>query len=307
MLPFVVNHMTVPNLDHEALFELTAGLGGIGVELRNDLARPLFDGAEAEVVAERARGRGLRIVGLSQVYPFNAWSDAVRDEVAALIATARAVGAETISLIPRNDGQGTAEGERQANARRSLMAIKPMLEDAGMVALVEPLGFESSSLRSKAETVEMIEEIGAAESFRLVHDTFHHHLAGGGPLFPQHTGIVHVSGVVDPVAGGQCHARRAPGAGRCRRPARESRADRGPSRGGLRGSDLVRGILARNPRPGRPGSRAPTLDGVHRGAGRPHRLTGPRRRPDEQVRVVRTHRGGLMNKKGRKLAVRPLQ
>ena len=93
---------------------------------------------------------------------------------------------------------GTAEGERQANARRSLMAIKPMLEDAGMVALVEPLGFESSSLRSKAETVEMIEEIGAAESFRLVHDTFHHHLAGGGPLFPQHTGIVHVSGVVDP-------------------------------------------------------------------------------------------------------------
>ncbi|MFO1141900.1 MAG: TIM barrel protein [Amaricoccus sp.] len=197
MLPFVINHMTVPNLGHEVLFELTAGLGGIGVELRNDLARPLFDGVSAEVVAERAQAQGLRIVGLSQVYPFNAWSDAVRDEVAGLIETARAVGAETISLIPRNDGEGTAEVERRANARRSLMAIKPMLDDAGMVVLVEPLGFESSSLRSKAETVEMIEEIGAAGSFRLVHDTFHHHLAGGGPLFPGHTGIVHVSGVVD--------------------------------------------------------------------------------------------------------------
>ena len=39
----------------------------------------------------------------------------------------------------------------------------------------------------------------AAEGrFKLVHDTFHHHLAGGGPIFPEHTGIVHISGVVDP-------------------------------------------------------------------------------------------------------------
>jgi 2-keto-myo-inositol isomerase len=64
-----------------------------------------------------------------------------------------------------------------------------------MVALFEPLGFETSSLRSKAETVE---SLGAAGRFKLVHDTFHHHLAGGGPIFPEHTGIVHVSGVVDP-------------------------------------------------------------------------------------------------------------
>lgn len=31
-----------------------------------------------------------------------------------------------------------------------------------------------------------------------MHDTFHHTLAGGGPLFPDHTGIVHISAVVDP-------------------------------------------------------------------------------------------------------------
>jgi 2-keto-myo-inositol isomerase len=34
--------------------------------------------------------------------------------------------------------------------------------------------------------------------FKLVHDTFHHALAHGGQFFPQHTGIIHVSGVVDP-------------------------------------------------------------------------------------------------------------
>ena len=31
-----------------------------------------------------------------------------------------------------------------------------------------------------------------------MHDTFHHTLADGGPLFPEQTGIVHISGVVDP-------------------------------------------------------------------------------------------------------------
>jgi 2-keto-myo-inositol isomerase len=46
--------------------------------------------------------------------------------------------------------------------------------------------------------VDAIEALGAQGRFRLVHDTFHHHLAGGGPIFPEHTGMVHVSGVVDP-------------------------------------------------------------------------------------------------------------
>jgi 2-keto-myo-inositol isomerase len=197
MLPFALNQMTAPSLRYDALIELAGRLSCIGVELRNDLGRPLFEGDAPEKVAAKARERGLRIVGLSQVYPFNAWSDAVRGKVEALIAAALAAGAETISLIPRNDGEGLSEGERQANVRTALAEIKPLLEAAGMVALVEPLGFLSSSLRSKAELVEIIEALGAADRFKLVHDTFHHHLAGGGPFFPEHTGIVHVSGVVD--------------------------------------------------------------------------------------------------------------
>lgn len=201
MLPIAINHMTVPGLSCEGLFALAESLGCIGVELRNDLARPLFDGDKPATVARKARDRGLRIVGLSQVYPFNAWSDAVRHEVEGLIANAVACGAETISLIPRNDGKGLGHGERIANLRLALREIAPMLDAAGLVALVEPLGFESSSLRSKAEAIEVIESLGAARHYKLVHDTFHHHLAGGGPFFPEYTGIVHVSGVVDPKLG----------------------------------------------------------------------------------------------------------
>ena len=50
--------------------------------------------------------KGLRLVGLSQVYPFNSWDDERDEAVQSLIATAKAAGAETISLIPRNDGTG---------------------------------------------------------------------------------------------------------------------------------------------------------------------------------------------------------
>lgn len=193
-----LNQMTVPGLGYGAFLDLAAALGCDGVEVRNDLGRPLFDGADPATGGAMARDRGLRLLGMSQVYPFNAWSDAIRAEVAALIADATAAGAETISLIPRNDGTGVANGERQANLRIALKMIQPMLADAGLVALVEPLGFGRSSLRSKRELVEVIDDLGAAASFRLVHDTFHHALAGGGPLYPARTGIVHISGVTDP-------------------------------------------------------------------------------------------------------------
>lgn len=198
MVNFTLNHITAPRLHAVQFLDLAQALGCSGVEFRNDLGRPLFDGERPETIRAAAQARGLRIVGLSQVYPFNAWTDAVRREVITLIGLAKACGAETISLIPRNDGHGCAASERGVNLRHALREIAPLLQDAGLVALVEPLGFESSSLRSKAETVGAIEALGVADQFKIVHDTFHHHLAGGGDYFPAHTGIVHISGVVDP-------------------------------------------------------------------------------------------------------------
>jgi 2-keto-myo-inositol isomerase len=194
---FALNHMTVARLSYAALLEAAASLGCVGVEVRNDLPQPLFDGLAPERAGELAREKGLRILALAEVKRFNDWSDAKAEEALALIKKAVACGAEAVSLIPRNDNGGMGNGERQANLRVALKALRPMLEDHGLVGLVEPLGFEVCALRHKAEAVEAIEALGAQGRFRLVHDTFHHHLAGGGPLFPEHTGIVHVSGVVD--------------------------------------------------------------------------------------------------------------
>ena len=189
--------MTVAQLSFMELVDLAAKLGCVGIEVRNDLPQPLFDGLDPETAGGMVRDAGLRLLTVAEVKRFNDWSEAKASEALALIEVAQVAGAEAVSLIPRNDSQGMGNGERQAALRVALKALKPMLEDHNLIGLVEPLGFEICSLRHKAEAVEAIEALGAAGRFRLVHDTFHHTLAQGGPVFPDHTGLVHISGVVD--------------------------------------------------------------------------------------------------------------
>jgi 2-keto-myo-inositol isomerase len=189
--------MTVARLSYVQLLDLAADLGCVGIEVRNDLPQPLFDGLEPATAGKMAREKGLRILAVAEVKRFNDWSEDKAAEALSLMKIARAAGAEAVSLIPRNDNQGMGNGERQAALRLALKALRPMLEDHGLLGMVEPLGFEICALRIKSEAVEAIESTGGKGSFKLVHDTFHHTLAHGGAYFPDHTGIIHISGVVD--------------------------------------------------------------------------------------------------------------
>ncbi len=197
MTSFALNHMTVARLTFVQLLDLAAELGCIGIEVRNDLPQPLFDGLDPAAAGAMVRDKGLRILAVAEVKRFNDWSEDKAAEALALMKIAYAAGAEAVSLIPRNDNLGMGNGERQAALRVALKALKPMLEDHGLTGMVEPLGFEICALRYKSEAVEAIEAIGGRGRFKLVHDTFHHTLAHGGDYFPDHTGIIHISGVVD--------------------------------------------------------------------------------------------------------------
>jgi 2-keto-myo-inositol isomerase len=198
MIRFALNHMSVARASYADLLSTAWTLGCVGVEVRNDLPQPLFDGATPQTGGQMARDAGLRLLAVAEVKRFNEWSDDRATEALALIRIAHAAGAEAVALIPRNDNGGRGNGERQANLRLALRNLKPMLEDHGLVGLVEPLGFEICALRHKQEAVEAIAALEAEATFKLVHDTFHHHLAGGGPIYADQTGMVHVSGVVDP-------------------------------------------------------------------------------------------------------------
>jgi 2-keto-myo-inositol isomerase len=210
-LEFALNHISAPRLTCQEFIDLAQRQGCVGVELRNDLAdkrlceRAFFDGESPRAIGEFARSKGVRLLGLSEVYAFNRWSDEIRAKVERLINEAQASGAESISLIPSNDGRSESGEARLENLRNALSRILPMLDGTNLIALVEPLGFATSSLRRKREAIAAIEAVGGKSRYKLVHDTFHHYLAGETEFFPDWTGIVHISGVVDPSLTLQLH------------------------------------------------------------------------------------------------------
>ena len=197
MLPFALNHMTAPKMRWEAFLDLSQALNCVGVEFRNDLAGPLFGGTDPAVVGAALRAKNLRLLALAEVKMFNDWSDAKAAEAEALMQIAVAAGAEAISLIPRNDAVATDRADSRKVTEAALREVLPMLRAHGLKAMVEPLGFAVCSLRYKEVLAEAIDAVGGAGTLFIVHDTFHHALAGYGPIFPELTGIVHVSGVKD--------------------------------------------------------------------------------------------------------------
>jgi len=177
---FSVNHMTMAKASYEELLDVASGLSCVGVELRTDLAGELFSGSSAAVAATSAKNKGLRILALAEVTAFNDLSDKKLEQAESLMKIARSCGAEAISLIPRNDGQFTEKTVSKTHLRQAMVALEPLLQSYNLIGMIEPLGFEQSSLRYKGDVVEAIESLNT-----------------GGHFKPAHTGIVHVSGVAD--------------------------------------------------------------------------------------------------------------
>jgi len=195
---FALNHMAAPQLQLPAFFALARTLGLSEVEIRNDIAgNAILDGTPAPAVRAEAQKAGVTIITINALQRFNEWTEARAAEAETLAAYAQACGARALILVPKNDGTGREDGARQANLRTALTALKPILEKHSITGLVEPLGFEICSLRSKREAVEGIRAVGGEAVFRVTHDTFHHTLAGEPEIFPAMTGLVHISGVDD--------------------------------------------------------------------------------------------------------------
>ncbi|WP_446907311.1 TIM barrel protein, partial [Klebsiella pneumoniae] len=106
------------------------------------------------------------------------------------------IGAKSLVLCPLNDGSEVPASETLG----ALRDLAPLFAFYGIHGLVEPLGFPQSSLRSAHQAQTLIHD--ARVPFKLLIDTFHHH------LYPQAAdefsqvevadiGLVHLSGVDD--------------------------------------------------------------------------------------------------------------
>ena len=190
---FAMNHIVAPRLPLAEFFALARRLGATEVEIRNDLP-DVVGSHPPETVREAAAEAGVTVISINALYPFNLWAGDLPGRALAMADYAAACGARALVMCPLNDGRAVPAADTAA----ALRAIRPMLADRGLVGLVEPLGFPISSLRTKAAAAEAIAAAAGEGTFRLLHDTFHHHLAGETAFFPALTGLVHISGVTAP-------------------------------------------------------------------------------------------------------------
>ncbi len=192
-MQLALNHICAPKLSLEAFFAMARRLGVEAVEIRNDIPDVVNSRGPGDV-RRAASDAGVRIVSINALYPFNLWSGDLPGRARALADYAAECGAEALVMCPLNDGTPVAQGDLV----HALGEMAGLLRERGLTGLVEPLGFPISSLRRKTDALAAIDAAGTGDVYRLLHDTFHHHLAGETDVFADRTGLVHVSGVTDP-------------------------------------------------------------------------------------------------------------
>jgi len=197
---FALNRICGSRMPFAAFAAMAQRLGVDAIELRNDLAAvELRDGTAPQVIAAIASDHGLHIRAINALQEFDQLTARRQSEASELARYAAEVGAQALVLCPTNNRHDSRDPrQRHDDLVHALHGLQPVLSGHGLIGLIEPLGFGESAVRRKRQAQCAIDAMGAPAPFALVHDTFHHHLAGDRDFFPASTGLVHVSGVNDP-------------------------------------------------------------------------------------------------------------
>jgi len=199
-----LNRIIYPKLKLEDFFKFAKDLELNKIELRNDLpGGKIIDGYTPGQVKELSKKYGVKILTINALQKFNlgAILPETIEELKKLINFSLSIGCEAIVLCPNNDvNDKRNSGEIFEETVKALKSFGPLFQDSGMQGYLEPLGFEKCSLRSIVTAIRAIRESGYPV-YKIVHDTFHHHL--GPDTFETiendydifYTGLVHISGV----------------------------------------------------------------------------------------------------------------
>jgi 2-keto-myo-inositol isomerase len=188
----------------EDFFKFAKDLDLNKIELRNDLpGGKIIDGYTPGQLKELSKKYGVEILTINALQKFNLGAilpDTIK-ELKKLINLSLSIGCKAIVLCPNNDVNDKRGSEEIFEETvKSLKSFGPLFQDSGMQGYLEPLGFEECSLRSIVTAMRAIQE-SDYPVYKIVHDTFHHHI--GSDTFDtiendydiSYTGLVHISGV----------------------------------------------------------------------------------------------------------------
>jgi 2-keto-myo-inositol isomerase len=199
-----LNRIIYPKLKLEDFFKFTKDLDLNKIELRNDLpGGKIIDDYTPEQLKELSKKYGVEVLTINALQKFNLaaiLSENIK-ELEKLINLSLSISCKAIVLCPNNDVDDKRGSEEIFEETvKALKSFGPLFQDSGMQGYLEPLGFEECSLRSIVTAMKAIQESGYPV-YKIVHDTFHHHL--GPDTFDtiennydiSYTGLVHISGV----------------------------------------------------------------------------------------------------------------
>ena len=192
---FSINHILSPNVSINNFIKLAKNIGLKKIELRNDLSKINIKKQNPKKIAELSIKNKVKIISINALQKFNIWNKKREEELINLCNFAKKCNCESVVLVPLNNGNYTNYNQRRKILSYSLKNISIILNDYGLLGLIEPLGFKTSSLRYKIEAIETIDSIRNNSSLRILHDTFHHYLSNEKKVFPEYTKLVHISGV----------------------------------------------------------------------------------------------------------------
>lgn len=201
---FCINRKIAPNLSIEEFFRVVQQCGLTKVEMRNDLpSGKVLDDLSIEQFNELARKYHIEVVTINALYPFNlpfARAE-LTQKAEEMLNIAKQIHCQSIIMCPYNEVDHRSAAKREEDTADSIKYFTQLFAQYGINGLVEPLGFPISSLRSYTLATQLIKSVNS--SFKLVLDTFHHHLAGlpvetyAETVDINNIGLVHLSGVED--------------------------------------------------------------------------------------------------------------
>jgi 2-keto-myo-inositol isomerase len=196
-LRFAINRTCTPHLPLDAFLALAVTAKVEAVEIRNDVpGQEFMDGTPAADLRRRLDDAGLKVASINALQRFNDWTPEREAEARALAAYAAELGAPGLVMCPVIDeAHGWSEAELARKLREALRGLRPIFAGHGVTGYVEPLGMKGSTLQHQARAVEAVADIDGWDAFALCYDTFQFFRCGDDRAYPEHVGLVHVSGI----------------------------------------------------------------------------------------------------------------
>ncbi len=198
---FSLNHSVAPLLPIPEFIALAGDVGVDAVELRDGMPPGWIFPKSSNVlthdprdIARMASDAGIEILSINALQRFDQWDSEREQQARTMVEFAAAAGIGAVVLCPSVAPVGSSALPTGLPA--ALDGLHPILENASVRGLIEPLGFPRSSIRTQGVVEAEFSRRENPSCFGIVHDSFHHAIARD-PLYSTNISLVHLSGVPD--------------------------------------------------------------------------------------------------------------